>query len=657
MCSLSRIEEFVQRRAPLSSTRGERRAGSRERARPIVAASSSGTPPALAMAVAAESSRRFTPGAYHGFRAIKLACKSERVPVDWDGSYADLARLFTEEFTQNEEPEGLKLLDRANEAGGCLTEAKRAFRLWDPKTRLAFENFVLDDARDGDTVQVNFEMYDRMLVALDARCLERKRAAKARKLAPQNTTGQLAQPSGSTRSFARSSSMSPRRDGLSALAAGSSSGLRAMGSALLSKVQSLKENQAMRARMYAEKKRLSDGYGFDSSQWAFLSRRERLWVTLDDPSSGPAAAAIAALFLVLIAFSTATYCLQTVHGMYEHDMPKTSFWFVSEALCIACFTAELGARLYACPNRSAFAKQPMNWVDVVAILPFYVDLIAEAASNGNADEIPGLAVIRVLRLARVFRLLRMSRGSVDLFAETMVNSVKALNMLLLLIVIGLVMFSSLAYFIERGRWNASAGYWERVSHYTCDVVVAAESYSQPNGFDVAGRELSLPAGASVLDAAATPGDVATLAWSAGSGNPCSFKALADDERSATFACAFPFRKIGKGCVAEYEQSPFDSIARALWWTWVTMTTVGYGDVNPRSVLGKTFAGLVMCFGVLVLALPVTVIGSNFSAAFHRALAEEKAYLKRQRVAERKQNASAKNSESSSPSFSRLVSLN
>ena len=57
-----------------------------------------------------------------------------------------------------------------------------------------------------------------------------------------------------------------------------------------------------------------------------------------------------------------------------------------------------------------------------------------------------------------------------------------------------------------------------------------------------------------MDAAATPGDVATLAWSAGSGNPCSFKALADDESSATFACAFPFRK-SSDCVAEYEQSP------------------------------------------------------------------------------------------------------
>merc|ERR1712205_161530 len=88
---------------------------------------------------------------------------------------------------------GLKLLDRANGAGGCLTEARRTFRLWDPKTRLAYENFNPDDVRDGDTVQVNFEMYDRMLVALDKRYLERKQEAKARRrastLAPQNASG------------------------------------------------------------------------------------------------------------------------------------------------------------------------------------------------------------------------------------------------------------------------------------------------------------------------------------------------------------------------------------------------------------------------------------------------------------------------------------
>ena len=593
------------------------------------------------MALTAENSLGFAPGAHHGFRTINMACKSERNPVDWDGSYADLARLFTEEFTQNDEPRGLKLLDRANDEGGCLTEARRAFRLWDPKTRMSYENFNPDDVRDGDTVQVNFEMYDRMLVALDARCLERKQRARARKLAVTSNDSLDAVPRGSV--------AGGRSRGLGAMSV-------ALGAKLLSKVRSFEEKQASRARVYAEKKRLSDGHGIDPSQWALLSRRERLWVTLDDPSSGPAASALAALFLVLIAFSSVIFCLQTLHGLYEHDLPKTSFWFVSEAFCIACFTAELCLRIYACPNLSVFVKQPMNWVDVIAVLPFYVELIVDAASNGDAEDIPGLAVVRVLRLVRVFRLLRACRGSVDLFAETMSKSVKALNMLLLLIVIGLVVFSSLAFFIERGRWNDTAGYWERVAHYVCDVTVTAESYAQPNGLAPAGRELNLPRGASVLDAAATPGDASTLAWSAGSRNPCAFVALADDERSATFACPFPYRK-NRGCVAEYEQSPFDSIARAMWWTWVTMTTVGYGDMNPRSILGKTFGGLVMCFGVLVLALPVTVIGSNFSAVFHRELAYEKAFMKRQKVEERKANASAKNSETSSPSFSRLASLN
>merc|ERR1712194_357722 len=48
---------------------------------------------------------------------------------------------------------------------------------------------------------------------------------------------------------------------------------------------------------------------------------------------------------------------------------------------------------------------------------------------------------------------------------------------------------------------------------------------------------------------------------------------------------------------------FGTIARTFWWSMVTMTTVGYGDCSPLSPLGKVFA---------VLALPITVIGSNFA---------------------------------------------
>ena len=38
----------------------------------------------------------WTPTSASSYRIIKLACKGERVDVDWDGTYADLTRLFTD---------------------------------------------------------------------------------------------------------------------------------------------------------------------------------------------------------------------------------------------------------------------------------------------------------------------------------------------------------------------------------------------------------------------------------------------------------------------------------------------------------------------------------------------------------------------------------
>nr|CAH8841207.1 unnamed protein product [Trichobilharzia regenti] len=66
-----------------------------------------------------------------------------------------------------------------------------------------------------------------------------------------------------------------------------------------------------------------------------------------------------------------------------------------------------------------------------------------------------------------------------------------------------------------------------------------------------------------------------------------------------------------------ENSTFYSIPDASWYTIVTMTTLGYGDMIPSTVLGKIIGSVCSLCGVLVIALPVPVIVSNFSRIYQR----------------------------------------
>ncbi len=72
-------------------------------------------------------------------------------------------------------------------------------------------------------------------------------------------------------------------------------------------------------------------------------------------------------------------------------------------------------------------------------------------------------------------------------------------------------------------------------------------------------------------------------------------------------------------IFEHEIQPeaFGSIPMSMYWSLVTLTTVGYGDVIPVTAGGRIFASLITIVGVGIAALPAGIIASSFSDAFKR----------------------------------------
>ncbi|CAJ0609884.1 unnamed protein product [Cylicocyclus nassatus] len=195
--------------------------------------------------------------------------------------------------------------------------------------------------------------------------------------------------------------------------------------------------------------------------------------------------------------------------------PHPAFGYI-ETTCIIWFTFEFILRLVVTPSRLQFLVGIMNVVDMVAIIPFYLELTLAmfGVDVASLSDIKGaLLVVRVLRVLRVVRILKLGRYSSGMrtFALTLRSSARQLGMMGMVLSTGVVFFSTLLYFVEKDEVD----------------------------------------------------------------------------------------------------TPFTSIPAAFWWAIVTMTTVGYGDYVPVTIPGKLIASGAIISGVLVLALPITIIVDNF----------------------------------------------
>lgn len=71
--------------------------------------------------------------------------------------------------------------------------------------------------------------------------------------------------------------------------------------------------------------------------------------------------------------------------------------------------------------------------------------------------------------------------------------------------------------------------------------------------------------------------------------------------------------------AESDAQPeaFQNILDTFWWSLVTFTTVGYGDVYPVTALGKVLSGIIVLIGIMLFALPTSILTAEFMNEFSK----------------------------------------
>ncbi|XP_051505721.1 potassium voltage-gated channel subfamily G member 4 [Myxocyprinus asiaticus] len=197
----------------------------------------------------------------------------------------------------------------------------------------------------------------------------------------------------------------------------------------------------------------------------YLRFMGRLQEIVDNPHSGWLGKAFACFSVVMIAVTVISLCIST---MPDHEnrgacSEKCRNIFIVETVCVAWFSLEFLLRFLQAESKLQFVRNPLNIIDVIAILPYYMSLVVDTEDKSEKAELhsntgSGRAyldklglILRVMRALRILYVMRLARHSLGLqtLGLTMQRSMREFGLLLLFLCVAVALFSPLVHLAEK----------------------------------------------------------------------------------------------------------------------------------------------------------------------------------------------------------------
>jgi len=74
---------------------------------------------------------------------------------------------------------------------------------------------------------------------------------------------------------------------------------------------------------------------------------------------------------------------------------------------------------------------------------------------------------------------------------------------------------------------------------------------------------------------------------------------------------------------EGEANGFTSIPKSIYWSIVTLTTVGYGDIAPQTIIGQTISSIIMITGYAIIAVPTGIVTAEMTSQLTKGKSSRK----------------------------------